>query len=125
MTDAFRKVRSGQPLVIPARAYNAFVDAAVAERRREQTRGGGPLADAMPRGLVLVRNDSDQTIEPYHVLAISGVLVEPGENDQERTFHSRSTPPATSHPTRPCSPARRWAACRSCGRRKASARNGR
>lgn len=47
MADAFRKVRSGQPLVIPARAYNAFVDAAVAERRREQTQGGGPLADAV------------------------------------------------------------------------------
>ena len=90
MADAFRKVQTGQPLVIPARAYNAFVDAAVAERRREQTQGGGLLADAMPRGLVLVRNDSDLTIEPYHVLAISGVLVEPGEGDHERTFHSRT-----------------------------------
>jgi len=90
MADAFRKVRSGQPLVIPAQAYNAFVDAALAERRREQSRGGGPLGDALPRGVVLVRNDSDQTIEPYHALAISGVLAEPGADDQERTFHSRT-----------------------------------
>ena len=27
--DAMRKVRSGEPLVIPAAAYNAFVDAAI------------------------------------------------------------------------------------------------
>jgi len=90
MADAFRKVRSGQPLVIPARAYNAFVDAAVSQRRRERDRGAGPLTEAMPRGLVLVRNDSGETIEPYRVLAITGVLVEPGEGDQERTFHSRT-----------------------------------
>ena len=90
MGDAFRKVRSGQPLAIPAPAYNAFIDAAVAERRRERDRGGGPLAESVPRGLVLVRNDADETIEPYHALAITGVLVVPDENDQERTFHSRT-----------------------------------
>ncbi|MCJ7544506.1 MAG: hypothetical protein MUP47_08090 [Phycisphaerae bacterium] len=28
MTDALRKVRPGDPLVIPALAYNTFVDAA-------------------------------------------------------------------------------------------------
>ena len=35
MPDDLRKVRSGQPLRIPAGAYNAFVDAAVDLRTRQ------------------------------------------------------------------------------------------
>jgi hypothetical protein len=90
MGDAFRKVRSGQALRIPAAAYNAFVEAAVNQRRRERNSSAGPALEPAPRGIVLVRNDSEEEIEPYHALAITGVLVEPGEDDQERTFHSRT-----------------------------------
>ena len=92
MPDDLRKVRSGNPLRLPAGAYNAFVDAAV-DLRRRQGRGeavAGPLVESAQRGIVLVRNDSDDDIEPYHALAITGVLVEPGEDDQERTFQSRT-----------------------------------
>ena len=94
MPDDLRKVRSGQPLRIPAGAYNAFVDAAV-DLRSRQGRGqavAGPLVESAQRGIgvVLVRNDSGELIEPHHALAITGVLVEPGEDDQERTFHSRT-----------------------------------
>lgn len=32
MADHMRKVRPGDPLVIPAKAYNAFVEAATAHR---------------------------------------------------------------------------------------------
>ncbi|MCC6320051.1 MAG: hypothetical protein IT438_01275 [Phycisphaerales bacterium] len=86
----FRKVRSGSPLRIPAAAYNAFVDAAVDLRRRERTTNAGPSLEPAQRGIVLVRNDSDDEIEPYHALAITGVLVLPDSEDQERTFHSRT-----------------------------------
>ena len=88
--DPIRKVRSGEPLRIPAAAYNAFVDAAVGQRSRDRNTVADPLREVMPRGIVLVRNDSDQTIERYHAMAITGVLVEPGDDDQERTFHSRT-----------------------------------
>ena len=90
MGDVFRKVRSGQPLRIPAAAYNAFVDAAVDVRRRERNSNAGPALVPAQRGIVLVRNDSDDDIEPYHALAITGVLVQPDTEDQERTFHSRT-----------------------------------
>lgn len=90
MGDAFRKVRAGQPLTIPATAYNAFVDAAVDQRSRERDSRGGAGTDLMPRGVVLVRNDSAETIEPYHALAITGVLIVPDADDQERTFQSRT-----------------------------------
>jgi len=90
MGDVFRKVRSGSPLRIPAAAYNAFVDAAVDLRRRERNTHAGPALEPAQRGIVLVRNDSDDDIEPYHALAITGVLVQPDNEDQERTFHSRT-----------------------------------
>jgi len=90
MGDVFRKVRSGQPLRIPAAAYNAFVDAAVDLRRRERNSNAGPALEPAQRGIVLVRNDSDDDIDPYHALSITGVLVQPDNEDQERTFHSRT-----------------------------------
>lgn len=90
MGDAFRKVRSGQPLRLPAAAYNAFVDAAVTLRSRERNAGAGPALEAPQRGIVLVRNDSEEDLAAYHALAITGVLVEPDSEDQERTFHSRT-----------------------------------
>jgi len=88
--DALRKVRTGEPLRIPAAAYNAFVDAAVGYRSRDRNAVADPQREIMQRGIVLVRNDSDQIIEPYHAMAITGVLVEPGGDDQERTFYSRT-----------------------------------
>jgi hypothetical protein len=66
---------------------------AAVDLRRRQGRGeavAGPLVESAQRGIVLVRNDSGDEIEPYHALAITGVLVEPGEDDQERTFQSRT-----------------------------------
>ncbi len=94
MPDDLRKVRAGDPLRVPAGAYNAFVETAVDLRRRQGGRAPmpGSLVDSMGRGMgvLLVRNDSDEEIEPYQALAITGVLVEPGEDDQERTFQSRT-----------------------------------
>lgn len=89
MADPFQKVRPGQALRIPAAAYNAFVDAAAGHRRRERDSRAAAALEPLARGLALVRNDSEEAIEPYHALAITGVLVEPGEDDQERTFQGR------------------------------------
>jgi len=86
--DALRKVRSGAPLVIPAAAYNAFVDAAADLRARERNAVADPRRDLNQCGVVLVRNDSAADLPAYHALAIAGPLVEPG--DQERTFQGRT-----------------------------------
>ena len=51
MGDVFRKVRSGQPLRIPAAAYNAFVDAAVDLRRRERNSNAGSALEPAQRGV--------------------------------------------------------------------------
>jgi len=88
--DALRKVRTGEPLRIPAAAYNAFVDAAIANRANERNAIADPGRDPSQRGVVLVRNDSPDDLPAHHALAITGVLVEPGEDDQERTFQGRT-----------------------------------
>jgi hypothetical protein len=44
MTDALKKVSPGQRLNIPARSYNAFIDAARFARDRQTDIGGGPVA---------------------------------------------------------------------------------
>lgn len=92
MTTNLRKVSPGDALRIPASAYNAFVDAAV-DLRVRQGRADVAAAGALEssqRGVVLVRNDSGEAVEPHHTLAITGVLIEPGTEDRERTFHGRT-----------------------------------
>ena len=88
--DALRKVRTGEPLRIPAAAYNAFIDAAIANRASERNTFADPGRGPTQRGIVLVRNDSPDDLPAHHALAITGVLVEPGEDDQERTFQGRT-----------------------------------
>ena len=48
MSDPLRKVQSGQPLAIPASAYNAFIDAAVDYRQRTAHIGGGSRPSRRP-----------------------------------------------------------------------------
>ena len=81
------KASPGQPLRIPAAEYNLMLDAAGDYQRRLFNQGaeGGDL-HASP-GLVLVRNQSGADREQFAVLAISGVLIAPSEN--EREFRSR------------------------------------
>lgn len=102
MADDLSKVSPGQPLRIPAGAYNAFIDAAADLRFRQgRTQAiGGQAVDPIQRGLcvVPVLNESLNAIEPYRALAITGVLVEPDAGDQERTFQGR-TPLKAALPT--------------------------
>lgn len=93
MGDDLRKVRPGDPLRIPARAYNAFVDAALETKRRQQDRRAGELWDGgrsfIGGGVVAVRNDSGADLERYHALAIDGPLFVPGEDGPEKSFQNR------------------------------------
>jgi hypothetical protein len=102
--DALKKVRSGQELAIPARAYNAFVDAALAHRE-----GGSSLRSRPPHGrasradhaaTILVRNDSGGDIPRFGVLGLDGPIIEPGDNlasFQNQPAFSGSTPAAGTH----------------------------
>lgn len=89
MSDDFRKVRPGEPLRVPARAYNAFIDAAVDLRRRQADIGVDGAPATRQHGLLAVRNDSGEDIERFHVLAIDGPLFEPqSDDDGEQAFQN-------------------------------------
>ncbi len=90
MGDDLRKVRPGDPLRIPARAYNAFVDAAREVTRRQQDRFSGELRDGgRQHGVVPVRNDTGSDLARYRVMAIDGPLYPPTDEGPEKTFQNR------------------------------------
>lgn len=103
MGDPFRKVTAGQPLQVPAAAYNAFVDAALAARR---DRGGA--ADALrgfrQAGVVPVLNDTAEPVGRFAVLVISAPVIPPV--DSEDAFAERvalrGVAPTSAHAGRFC-----------------------
>jgi len=105
MADPLKKVRSGQALRIPAKSFNTFIDAA----RDFASKGVRQAADAVTghhhSGIVLVRNDSGAARDRFDVLGISGVIVPPTEDAQnkktsefwDRPAFTAITPATTDH----------------------------
>lgn len=87
MGDDFRKVRPGEPLRIPARAYNAFVDVAVSLRNGQADVSVDAAGASRQHGVVPVRNDSGADLEQFHVLAIDGPLFLP-DDEGEQAFQN-------------------------------------
>jgi len=93
MGDPFKKVQPGDRLEIPAAAYNAFIDAALAHRASAQQ---GPPS-LRTRRTVLVRNDTGSALPRYAVVGIGAPLIDPADNEsgfQERIAFSGATPAA-------------------------------
>jgi len=65
MGDHLQKVRPGQPLRIPANAYNAFVDTALAQQQRRHDVLPGARLEGLPAGVVMAHNASWQDV-PWH-----------------------------------------------------------
>ena len=80
MSENLTKVRSGDPLRIPAATFNAFIDAAVAERQRRHDQTANSLAALLRPILVPVRNDSGSDVERFGVLGIDAVIVTADDN---------------------------------------------
>jgi len=99
MATTLNKVRSGDPLVIPAATFNAFVDAARdhQERQRSATKDG--LPDWRQTGIVLVRNDSGADRERFDVLGVSGPVITPTDNADafKERVAIKGVTPTTSH----------------------------
>lgn len=86
MADPLRKVRTGEPLRIPAAAYNAFVDAAHLARRVDPDTLRDPSLPAAHEHLVWVRNDSSEDLPRFGALGIAGPIIEPGESGNDDEF---------------------------------------
>jgi len=100
MSDALKKVQSGQKLHIPAQAYNAFIDAAVDYRRRTAHIGQKSEPTTRQASIVLVRNDSGSNQNRLAVLGIDAPIIDPTANDNEfknRVALSCVTPAVDTH----------------------------
>jgi hypothetical protein len=80
--DAFKKVQPGQRLEIPAEAYNAFIDAALAVRDHKQFG-----TDASPffrqSGVVKVKNTSGADQARFAILGLASPIIQPSDNPDE------------------------------------------
>lgn len=83
MSDAMRKVRSGDPLVIPASTFNTFIDTAQDFLARQNTGSRTGQRDMRHSGIVLVKNASGADRERFHVLGIKQSVISPTDNVEE------------------------------------------
>lgn len=99
MATTLNKVRSGDPLVIPAATYNAFVDAARDHRERQRSATKDGLPDWRQTGIVLVRNDSGADRERFDVLGVSGPVITPTDNADafKERVAIKGVTPTTAH----------------------------
>ncbi len=100
MSDGLKKVQSGQPLVIPASAYNAFIDAALDFRQRTAHLGRESQPSFAQASIVLVRNDSGSNQNRMAVLGVDTPIIDPSANEEEfknRVALSCVAPAADTH----------------------------
>ena len=83
MGDAFRKVRSGEQLDIPAAAYNAFVDAARLVRGGQHNLDGEADPQFRQSGIIKVKNGTGADLPRFSVLGIDSPIVSPAANLQQ------------------------------------------
>ena len=76
MGDHLRKVKTGDPLKLPARAFNTFIDTAEDFLNRQQDGGAfvAPLSHDVT--VVPVRNDSGADVARFGVVAITGTMAD-------------------------------------------------
>lgn len=83
MGDTLKKVRTGDPLAIPAATFNTFIDAAQDYQDRQHDSKQNPLRNHRQNNIVSVRNDSLGDRNRFEVLGIYGVVISPTDNLDE------------------------------------------
>jgi hypothetical protein len=97
---SIEKVKSGDPLVIPAATYNTFIDAARDYLARQQDQAQSARPGARLSGIVLVRNGSGGDRGRFDVLGVAGAVFDPAAGlDAFKNCPALSgvTPSASSH----------------------------
>ena len=100
MGDTMKKVKSGDPLVVPAQTFNSFVDAARDFQGRRQNQGSSQQQAFYPSGIVPVKNASGSDLGRFSVLGLDGPVYTPSDNEDEFVNHvalSGSTPDEADH----------------------------
>lgn len=95
-----KHVSAGDPLNIPAEAYNAFVEAAEAHKRGQTGVYGTPGLTRQADGVILVRNDSGGNVDRFGVLGIDAPIIDPDDHEAEfkrRVALAVNTPASGTH----------------------------
>lgn len=103
--DPLRKVRVGEPLKIPAAAWNAFVDAARSVSNQRHSAQSGPATVARDQITCLVKNNTGADVGQLGILSLGDPLVSP--TDDEESFRrllafNGSTPSGATGPGKWC-----------------------
>ena len=78
-----RKVKTGDPLVIPAETFNTFIDAALDFRKRQTAVTRRSQAGHRQSGIILVKNASGADRQRFHILGLADPLITPDYNEDE------------------------------------------
>ncbi|MCC6907176.1 MAG: hypothetical protein IT430_04475 [Phycisphaerales bacterium] len=95
--DSLRKVKSGDPLRIPAGAYNAFVDAAIDLRQRQHEESREPQRLQRDNDVILVLNSTASTVNRFGVLAITDPIIAPTDALELERVAFTGVVPAAEH----------------------------
>jgi len=82
MGDTMKKVQTGDPMVVPASTYNAFIDAATDLHQRQPNATQDAKAAGDREGVVLIKNDSGADRLRFEVLGIDGPVYSPTDNPE-------------------------------------------
>ena len=83
---ALNKVTQGQEFIPVASTWNAFVDAANYVSNNMVNTGSDAKRTLNQTGIILVKNTTGSTIEPFSVVALKTVMIEPKNDASKRTF---------------------------------------
>ncbi|MDY7011158.1 MAG: hypothetical protein SVV80_10465 [Planctomycetota bacterium] len=83
MSDPLKKVKSGDPLVIPAQTFNTFIDAARDFKQRQRESAQTAQQTFRSSGIVLVKNASGYDQNRFAVLGIDSPVITPTDNEDE------------------------------------------
>ena len=79
MGDSLKKVKSGDPLKIPAATFNTFVDSARDHLQHQHGTGGRPTQAFRQTGIVPVKNGSGADAARFAVLGVDSPIFSPTE----------------------------------------------
>jgi hypothetical protein len=107
--DFLRKVRPGEPLSLPAEAYNAFVDAALQARQgrvRPRDLKLEPSAQQQAALTIVCKNTSGAPCAKYQPVTLGDALFDPAEQGIGRPFQNELVVKCT--PTEGSTPIQQW-----------------
>lgn len=79
------KVIPGEAVDIRAQTWNSFIDAANYVQNVSKS-GGKPHSNALPAGIVYVRNDSENEMEVFSVMSLPDLVFPPNEEEDNFQF---------------------------------------